>query len=61
MNDKTTQIDEFDASFGDPSKTADPVATKSSKRPADKDTGEKAMPKLSRAHMMQLLYSTCQA
>lgn len=59
MTEKTEQLDEFQASFGDPSMVPGPVATKSNKRPADKDQGEKAMPTLSKsamvAQMMQKL------
>jgi len=52
MTDKTEQLDEFQASHGDPSMVAEPVSTKSSKRPADKDQGDKATPKLTRAGMV---------
>jgi hypothetical protein len=44
-------LDEFKAT-GDASMIADPVSTKSNKRPADKDDGEKAMPTLSKAGMV---------
>lgn len=52
MTDKTEQLDEFQASHGDPSMVPEPVATKSAKRPADKDQGDKATPKLTRAGMV---------
>lgn len=52
MTDKTEQLDEFQASHGDPSMVPEPVATKSNKRPADKDQGDKAMPTLTRAGMV---------
>lgn len=52
MTDKTEQLDEFQASHGDPSMVPEPVATPSAKRPADKDQGDKATPKLTRAGMV---------
>lgn len=52
MTDKTEQLDEFQASMGDPSMVPEPTATKSSKRKADKDQGEKATPKVTRAGMV---------
>jgi len=52
MTDKTEQLDEFQASHGDPSMVPEPVSTKSAKRPADKDQGDKATPKLTRAGMV---------
>ena len=45
------QLDEFKAT-ADASMIADPVPTKSNKRPADKDVGDKAVPSLSRAGMI---------
>jgi len=46
MTDKNEQLDEFKASFGVNAEVPGPVATKSNKRKADKDQGDKAMPKL---------------
>ena len=43
------EIKEFKASHGDPSEIPDPIPTKSSKRPADKTVGDKAVPKVNRA------------
>jgi hypothetical protein len=45
------QLDEFKAT-ADASMIADPVPTKSNKRPADKDVGDKKVPSLSRAGMI---------
>lgn len=45
------QLDEFKAT-ADASMIADPVPTKSNKRPADKDVGDKKTPQLSRAGMI---------
>jgi len=47
----TEELKEFKAT-ADASMVADPVPTKSNKRPADKEGGEKAMPTLSRAGMI---------
>ncbi len=52
--EEDVQLDEFKAT-GDASMVADPVATKSNKRPADKDQGDKAMPKLTRAGMISAI------
>lgn len=52
MTDKNEQLDEFQASMGDPSQVPEPTATKSSKRKADKETGDKATPKLTRSGMV---------
>lgn len=52
MTDKTEQLDEFQASMGDPSMVPEPVATKSNKRPADKTQGDKSPEKLTRAGMI---------
>jgi hypothetical protein len=52
MTDKTEQLDEFQASMGDPSSVPEPTATKSSKRKADKEGGDKAIPKLTRSGMV---------
>ena len=52
MTDKTEQLDEFQASMGDPSMVPEPTAAKASKRKADKDQGEKATPKVTRAGMV---------
>jgi|TARA_R110000822_G_scaffold3972_1_gene16950 hypothetical protein len=51
VDTEAAQLDEFKAT-GDASMVADPVPTKSNKRPADKDGGDKAMPTLSRAGMI---------
>tara|TARA_Y100001973_G_C5207168_1_gene342420 strand:- start:805 stop:1827 length:1023 start_codon:yes stop_codon:yes gene_type:complete len=48
VNQEDVQLDEFKAT-GDASMVADPIATKSNKRPADKEQGDKAVPTLSRA------------
>jgi len=52
MTDKNEQLDEFQASMGDPSQVPEPTATKSSKRKADKEQGDKATPKLTRSGMV---------
>lgn len=52
MTDKTEQLDEFQASMGDPSMVPEPTATKSNKRPADKTQGDKSPEKLTRAGMI---------
>lgn len=57
MTDKTEQLDEFQASMGDPSSVPEPTATKSSKRKADKDGGDKATPKLTRSGMVGQMVS----
>jgi hypothetical protein len=41
LEDDSEDLQEFKASMGDPSTVADPVSTKDSSRPADKDAGEK--------------------
>lgn len=46
MTEKTEKLDELKASFGVNAEVPEPVATKSNKRKADKDQGDKAMPKL---------------
>lgn len=46
MTEKTEKLDEVKASFGVNAEVPEPVATKSNKRKADKDQGDKAMPKL---------------
>jgi hypothetical protein len=51
VDTEAAQLDEFKAT-GDASMVADPVSTKSNKRPADKEGGEKAMPTLSKAGMI---------
>ena len=57
MTDKTEQLDEFQASMGDPSSVPEPTATKSSKRKADKEGGDKATPKLTRSGMVGQMVS----
>ena len=52
--EEAEQLDEFKAT-GDASQIADPIATKSNKRPADKEQGEKAVPKLTRAGMISAI------
>ena len=51
VSEDTAQLDEFKAT-ADASMIADPVPTKSNKRPADKDVGDKKTPQLSRAGMI---------
>ncbi len=46
MTEKTEKLDELKASFGVNAEVPEPGATKSNKRKADKDQGDKAMPKL---------------
>lgn len=46
MTEKTEKLDEVKASFGVNAEVPEPAATKSNKRKADKDQGDKAMPKL---------------
>lgn len=50
-SDDSEQLDEFKAD-GEESEVADPVATKSNKRKADKSGGADAMPKLTKAGLM---------
>lgn len=47
-----TENDMTEAAFGPGNEVPEPASTGSTKRPADKEQGEKAMPKLSKAAMM---------
>lgn len=53
MTDKIEKLDEFKASHGVNAEVPEPVATKSNKRLADKDQGEKASQKLAPAKGMK--------